>query len=121
MDYRVRQHLLSVADLRRLRSEIRWHEFNGDIGGGCNLVAEAVSILAAGGIHAWMTGFEPVSINQGCYVTTDGRHIAHAWNVVPSGRILDVTADQFDDGADIRITSGNDPHYDPSCGCGKDG
>lgn len=55
----------------------------------------------------------------GCYEPTPGaRHIAHMWNTLPDGRILDATADQFgqpDVDGRVRITDGTDPRYLGEC------
>lgn len=113
---------MTVDELLRIRDNVRWSEFGKyeQTGGGCAIVSESVMIVAAGGSTLWMTGYEPVGIDAGCYVTSDGKHIAHVWNVLPSGRILDVTADQFNDGANVRITEADDHRY-VLCGCGDNG
>lgn len=98
--------------IRLLRTNIRWHEHHSMWTdwdrGGCLWVSEALSDQ-----YGW-------SLVGGCYVVGD-KHYAHYWNLLPDGRLLDATADQWNDGDDIRVTSTDDPRYDATCGCGKDG
>ena len=60
----------------------------------------------------------------GCYASPTvrgGRHIAHCWNAMPDGAILDTTADQFGEPGDgIRIAGAGDPRYLGECDCGGD-
>ncbi len=84
-----------------MRDKVRWAEY-GDWGGGaCSVMAELLPLDEAGG----------------CYVAADGHHIAHVWNVLPSGRFIDTTADQFRDGPDIRIFQLPHPKYVHNCNC----
>ena len=78
-------------------------------GGSCELVSEALMVE-----FGW-----PVA--DGCYVTSKGKHLAHWWNVIDGRLLLDATADQFEDGDNVRLTTVNDARYDSGCGCGKDG
>lgn len=62
------------------------------------------------------------SVQWGHYSSPEygnGVHVDHLWNVLPDGRILDATADQFGDGDNIRITDGDDPRYIVDCPCGE--
>lgn len=100
---------MTTQELIALRDDIRRECFP-DGGGGCSIVAECIA--KEYGHHE----------DGGCYVTVDGRHIAHLWNVLPGGLILDATADQFQEGDNVRVTSGNDPRYMRYCPCGgRDG
>lgn len=56
-------------------------------------------------------------MDGGCYASDafkEGHHIAHVWNILPDGRIIDTTADQFREGDTpdgIRVVPGDDPRY----------
>jgi hypothetical protein len=113
---------LSQLTARIRRSEYRntgWSEWDM---GGCGVVSEVLDVR-----YGWER-------SGGCYVMnpyadgseTETRHIAHYWNILPDGRILDATADQFHDSGEdelfgsatigrVRITAGADPRYDALC------
>lgn len=79
---------------------------DGAIPGGCSWMSE------------WVDGEYGYRQTGGCYIAKPGApHIAHLWNILPDGRILDTTADQFFEGVveGIRITDGDDPRYDATC------
>ena len=97
--------MLDVPQLVALRDDIRRTEGGG---GQCGIVSECIAIKY--GYHE----------DGGCYIMPDGRHIAHMWNRLNTEMILDVTADQFGEGDNVRVTYVGDPRYS-SCGCGKDG
>ena len=115
---------LSAADRAHLveyRTEGRLEEY-----GAVMIARYAADGLVPGGC-AWMSeyvwGLLGYDEAGGCYVTAGG-HAAHLWNVLPDGRILDTTADQFaapaygerDIPADgVRIVAGDDRRYDASC------
>lgn len=76
--------------------------------GACGIVSEEVEV-----VHGWKR-------DGGCYVPTAtekhaGKHVAHYWNVLPDGRILDVTADQFDGARAPRIVPADDSRYLTDC------
>ena len=48
----------------------------------------------------------------GVYLAPSGEPIrVHAWNVLPDGRILDATADQFGEGRDLAVVAPGDPAW----------
>jgi hypothetical protein len=101
------------AAMVRQRVEGRLAEYgwcpgdSGAVPGGCSWMSEVVSARF---------GYQE---DGGCYDAGDGRHIAHCWNVLPDGAILDTTADQFGEPGDgIRITKAGDPRYLGECDCG---
>lgn len=75
--------------------------------GGCGVVSEVLDVR-----YGWQR-------SGGCYASTpEAHHIAHYWNILPDGRILDATADQFgepDVNGRVRITAGGDPRYLDQC------
>lgn len=78
---------------------------HGKVPGGCSWMSETIAR-----VYGWHE-------NGGCYVTPEG-HIAHMWNDLPGGLILDATADQFGEPGDgIRVVPGDDPRYDATCDC----
>ena len=98
--------ILSIRTRHRndLRKLLRRHDWR-DVGG-CWLVA---------GDIAYRFGWDQIG---GCYVLPDGTHESHEWNLLPDGRIIDATADQF--GAPspgIRVVGAGDPRYNRDCYC----
>jgi hypothetical protein len=112
---------LSQLTARIRRCEYRkWSEWDM---GGCGVVSEVLDVR-----YGWER-------SGGCYIVNpDGvlgdevetRHVAHYWNILPDGSILDATADQFHDSGEdelfgsatigrVRITAGTDPRYDALC------
>jgi hypothetical protein len=100
--------------LAQLRTRLRYAEYTGIPNrawdtGGCAVVSEVIAVRYG------------VTEDGGCYVgVVNGydQHISHHWNVLPDGRILDVTADQFQDEDlpyGIRITDGADERYESMC------
>lgn len=58
------------------------------------------------------------SSEDACYVLPGGAHTTHMWNLLPDGRILDATADQFGEpGLGIRVAAANDSRYARVCVC----
>lgn len=112
------------AYLSQLTRRIRLVEYAGTGGdfGGCGIVSEVLDVR-----YGWER-------SGGCYIVnptpvegeTETYHVAHYWNILPDGRILDATADQFHDagedgmfGSDtvgrVRITHAADPRYNAWC------
>jgi hypothetical protein len=103
--------MLDFQTLAEIRTAVRYDEYapwfaDWEERGGCSLVSEELEET-----HG-------LFMDGGCYI--DGRkHIAHYWNKLPDGRILDVTADQFGEPwPGVRVTAGDDPRYDGLCDCG---
>lgn len=69
--------------LARIRKVLKQKIYRDQWVGGCHIVSRWLEI------HY---GFTQVF---GCYVDKRGRHGEHCWNILPDGRILDATADQF--------------------------
>lgn len=107
----------SKTFLMTLRAVLRNRVYRNGRTGGCHLVSQWLKI------HK---GFAMVS---GCFATDYG-HGDHCWNVLPDGRILDATADQFACytkptsrlvGGRKGIYIGNpNSRYIPNCPCTKD-
>jgi hypothetical protein len=116
---------LNVEYLSQLTVRIRAleHGFLRQLGrewntGGCGVVSEVLDVR-----YGWER-------DGGCYAPNpdEGLHIAHYWNILPDGRIIDATADQFhDDHMDpdwceeavttgrVRVTASDDPRYLGDC------
>lgn len=76
--------------------------------GGCWVVAEQIDLRY---------GF---SSEDACYVLPDGSHATHEWNLLPDGRILDATADQFGEpDPGVRVAAAADPRYAHGCVCDR--
>ena len=78
--------------------------------GGCGIVSEVMEVER--GWERW----------GGCYLKPGPDrvlHIAHYWNRLPDGRLIDVTADQFGEpGHGVRVVEWGDARYDAWCECG---
>jgi len=87
-----------IADIRRMRHEIRCEE---GAGGQCGWVAEYCENTY---------GWEKVG---GTYCNDADEPICcdHVWCLLPDGAIFDPTADQMGLGYDMRIVEPNDPDY----------
>ena len=89
------------SDLSRLLKLHSWRDV-----GGCWLVAPDITRRFGWGQEG------------GCYVQPDGTHAGHEWNLLPDGRIIDTTADQFGEPSPgIRIAPAADARYDRDCYC----
>lgn len=124
-----------LAQLRRRIRALEYHPRGADWGGrrhvafdsrtwdsgGCGIVSEVINVRYG------------IEMDGGCYLPNPWgmvgepgtEHIAHVWNRLPDGRILDTTADQFAVHGDvfparadgIRVTAASDPRYLPECDC----
>jgi len=93
----------TLERLRLLRDEVRLGEGGSReyslAGGRCGIVAEEIAVR-----FRWREFY-------GLYRLPDGRLEEHAWNDLPDGTILDATADQFEEGHDIRVVPSGHPEY----------
>lgn len=112
-DAAAREAIVVYRQEGRMESYGHVIDADGAIPGGCSWMSE------------WVDGEYGYRQTGGCYLKdpysmageSGTEHIAHLWNILPDGRILDTTADQFFEGDvdGIRITAGDDPRYDPTC------
>lgn len=97
--------------LAKIRFALKKRAFRSQYYGGCHLVSRWLEI------HY---GFRQI---PGCFIGSYGEHISHCWNVLPDGRILDATADQFRSyryGGKIGVFIGRAPkEYIEGCNCGS--
>lgn len=97
-----------VDDLVQIRQVLRMAIFkpagfdDWETAGACLYVSQAV--------ERW---FGPPLV-RGCFRDANDGHVTHFWNVLPDGRILDVTADQFDL---CPLFVGHDSRYLEGCDC----
>lgn len=93
---------LTPAFVKRIRQIRHQCRIDNHGGGSCHLVSEWLE-------HEY--GWERIS---GTYTTADYKEplvTGHYWNLLPDGSILDATADQLGEGADIRVVPRKTPTY----------
>lgn len=100
--------------LAKVREALKQRIYHDTYVGGCHIASRWIEI------HY---GFRQV---KGCYVYRDGIHADHCWNVLPDGRILDATAEQFNRFANFEKRIGGiygvfigrpNRKYRQDCGC----